>query len=465
MCGVTAARRLIASQVEASVVALSHRGPDAQGLVERGLVVLGHDRLAIIDLDHRSDQPFVRGDVALSYNGELWNFRELRADLVGLGHAFQTTGDTEVVAAALQEWGDEALPRMEGMFALAWTSCGEVLHLARDRFGEVPLHWWTDGSRAFAASEMKGFRAAGLSPSEGDMLPPGHLASVGPDGCVRCVRWYEPSCAPRLQSRGLAAARLALLMDRGARERVMSDVPVCVLLSGGIDSSAVCATLLRYAPSLVAYTAVLDERSPDLRAAREVAEHLGVELREVRVPTPTAQDLSAVVEAIEMPHKAQVEIAHACLHLARRIREDGIKVVFSGEGSDELWASYGFSYYGVARDGWHPYRKRLFLEQHRKNFARCNKAFLAYGVECRLPFLHTCLVEHALSLPEDAVRDGRSRPKAVLQDALAGVIPDALLSRRKLAFQDGMGLKDAAASAVSDPRRFYDAEFRKRYGG
>src|SRR5690606_20503727 len=105
-----------------------------------------------------------------------------------------------------------------------------------------------------------------------------------------------------------------------------------------------------------------------------------------------------VIQTIEQPFKAQIEIGWACLHLARQIAADGYRVTYSGEGSDELWASYGFAYHGIQQHGWYDYRRDLFLDQARKNFVRCNKIFMAASVECRLPFLSTPLVEYALSL-------------------------------------------------------------------
>lgn len=461
MCGVIAAfGKGARERVERAIPKLRHRGPDAEGVVVIGDVALGHTRLAILDLDRRSDQPFRVGDLVLSYNGELWNYREVRAALEALGDEFTTSGDTEVVARALARWGVDALHRFEGMFALAWTVDGAVLHLARDRFGEVPLHVFV-GREFTAASELKAL--VGLDPRGFDMVGPGERFEVSVAG-FRRVRWYAPRSARSTDERPAAAAHLYDLVGGGAVERTISDVPVCTLLSGGIDSAVVAHHLKRFLPGLVAYTAVYDERSADLRAARVSAEAIGVELREVKVPVPCANDLARVVEIIEQPNKAQVEIGWACLRLADAIRADGFKVTFSGEGSDELWASYGFAYHGVKEQGWFAYREGLFLEQHRKNFARCNKVFMSRSIECRLPFLSTPLVEYALSLSQEVVAEGKSRPKAVLQDAFTERLPEHVLRRPKTAFQDGMGLKEAIAGVIPDPRRFYAAEYERRFG-
>jgi asparagine synthase (glutamine-hydrolysing) len=181
----------------------------------------------------------------------------------------------------------------------------------------------------------------------------------------------------------------------------------------------------------------------------------------VPVPAPSADDLASVVRTIEMPSKAQVEIGWPCLVLAEAMRADGFKVTYSGEGSDELWASYGFCYHALQRRDWHQYRKALFGSQARKNFPRANNVFMRCSVECRLPFLHTPLVELALSLPEHVVREGRSRPKAVLQDAVADLLPTGVVRRPKLAFQDGLGLKTAIAQTIASPERFYHAEHHR----
>jgi len=192
---------------------------------------------------------------------------------------------------------------------------------------------------------------------------------------------------------------------------------------------------------------------------------LQIKLVEVPVPAPSAKDLQSVVRRVEMPSKVQVEIGWGCLCLARAMQEQGFKVTFSGDGSDELWASYGFSYHGIQQRGWYGYRQHAILDQHRKNFARCNKIFMSYGVESRFPFLNPGLVEFALSLPPELVRlDGH--PKGILARAMEGLLPEGLLKRNKMAFQDGLGIKEAMAGVApdGDPARFYREVFQQQYG-
>jgi len=449
-------------EVERGLDAIAHRGPDARGVARVGALTLGHVRLAIVDLDPRSDQPYRRARTRIAFNGEIWNHRAVRADLERAGRRFKTRGDTETLAAALNEWGGDALGRLNGMFAVAWSADGRSAMLARDKFWEIPLHYAANPPRF--ASERKALIAMGARATDVRDVPPGCVVELFADGRAVTSRYYDAPTRPVKIGLDEAAVELRGLLEDGARDRAMSDVPVCCLLSGGVDSTVIAWALKPHVPNLVGYVAVGDPRSRDLRCARMAAEALGMPLVEVKVPVPGAGDLRAVVRAIEMPHKAQVEIGWPCLHLARAMRSDGFKVTFSGEGSDELWASYGFAYHALAAGAdWHQYRKILFMTQARKNFPRCNKAFMTAGVECRLPFLHPSVVEFALSLPRAAVQRGK-RTKAVIQEAFRGLLPDEIVDRPKMAFQDGTGEKRAIAASIAGARAMYAAEYERLYG-
>lgn len=458
MCGVVGG---LGEPVERAVRALDHRGPDASHVVQRGRFWFGHTRLAIQDLSAASEQPFSYGDTLLVFNGELWNVAECRAELERAGLVFRTSGDTEVVAAMLDTRGADALRDMEGMFALAWTSDGgESMWLARDRFGEVPLHY--SPARGVFASELGAMRELGALGSA-EWFPPG--SALHYTTSLKLRKWYRfvPSAAVENAPRALRKA-----LDRGVSNRLIGDVPKCVLLSGGIDSAAVA--LLARDTVDVAYTAVMDRGSNDLRCAREVAERIGVRLIEVAVDAPTNTDLAKTVSIIEMPHKAQVEIAWPCLALARRIQADGFRVVLSGEGADELFASYGarsgsgLSYHLVEKHGWVGARREMFVGQHRKNFARCNKVFMRHGIECRLPFLDTGLAELVLGMDQGQVKDGHRSGKGVLSNGFPE-LPESVRLRLKLAFQDGLGIKDVIGQSVHDPERFYRSAFATEFPG
>ena len=450
MCGIAA--RVGKPMPKTVLDALAHRGPDACGYVESEGVSLAHTRLSIIDLDSRSDQPMTRSSVTAVFNGELWNYRELRSELSG--YQFTTEGDTEVIITALAEWGEAPLV-LDGMFAIAWTEGDGVLYAARDRFGEIPLHI----TYRAVASELKALADIGEPIGTAQMLPPGAVARIDNEGCN--VSQYHVQRAKTIRAElDEAAGVIRDHLDNSVRKRLMADVPICTLLSGGVDSSAIASQLPKGA---TAYVAKYDESSMDLRRAREVAEALSIDLIEVECTLPNRVDLAKIIRLIEMPYKAQVEIGWLCYQLAERIASDGFKVVYSGEGSDELWASYGFAYHGLKTQGWHHYRRALFLGQHQKNFPRANKIFMAKGIECRLPFLDPPLVDYALSLPQEAVQDGKQKPKAVLQRAYADILPESVTRRAKMAFQDGAGIKTAITETIESPTRFYRATYKSLF--
>lgn len=466
MCGIAACAGQ--RDLGPAVKALGHRGPDGDGITAAAGCTLGHTRLAIRDPRPRSAQPYADGPVTVAYNGELFNTAEVRKLIKAKdpGRSWRTSGDTETVAAALAALpAGEALAAFDGMFALAWADTRQpgVLHVARDRMGEIPLHLHRAG---VAVSELKALAPLGLRAGRDVIdVAPGQHWQVTAAAAMTCRTFAQVQAIPAASpGREDAARRLRAALARAVRRRLVADVPVCTLLSGGIDSAVITAELARHVTGLVAYTAVLDPASADLRAARVTAEALGVELREIPVPVPDADGLAGVVAAIEQPYKAQVEIGWACLRLAAAIAADGYKVTYTGEASDELWASYGFGYHAIAARGWHAARLALVQAQARRNFPRVNKAFMTAGVEARLPFCDPDVAALALSLPQHAVTDGRSRPKAVLQDAYAGTLPALITRRAKVAFQDGLGLKQAIARQLPDPRRFYRAEYARRYG-
>lgn len=449
MCGLVGSFNLPGFDVSAGIERLRHRGPDGAGVLDAGPARHGHVRLSLVDLTAASDQPFRYGDAVLTFNGEIWNFRELRADLQAAGRSFRTTGDTEVLAAALDEWGTDALPRLEGMFAFAWSRGGTHI-LARDRFGEIPLYVHRAGDGFAWASERKG-------------LGRGHPAAPLPAGSWldlttgRLARWYA------LPTRVTDNRPLGLMLDAGVRTRLNADAPLCVLISGGLDSSLVLALAKAAKPDVVAYTAVLDGGSPDLKAARRLCAELAVPLTEVPVARPDAAALERAALAIEISSKAQVEIAALCIPLAQAIGSDGFKACLSGEAADEIFGGYGnMCIKGARADdaGWRDIRIAAVDKMARGNFVRCNLAFMAAGVECRLPFIETALVETALAMSKADCPPGKKALKA----AARGVVPDWIISRQKETFQGGAGMDDAAAAAVADPAGFYRSVIGTAYG-
>jgi asparagine synthase (glutamine-hydrolysing) len=449
MCGIFGTYLDRTESIERGLERLHHRGPDGTGVAEAGPARHGHVRLALLDLTTASAQPFRYQGELLSFTGEIWNYRELRAELATLGHTFSTTGDTEVLAAALSQWGAKALPRLDGMFAFAWSD-GQTHFLARDRYGKVPLYVLRKGNAFIWMSERKAHPKGGLAAP----LRPGMRLDLATG---QVYQWYS---LPRIEAEG---ADVLSLLERGIAKRLVAHAPLCCLVSGGLDSSLVLALAKQRKPDVVAYTAFHDRGAADLKRARQVCKFLGVELREVYIPEPDEDAIRRAVATIEIASKAQVEIALLCLPLAQRIAADGFKACLSGEAADELFGGYGnMCIKAAATDdaGWRNIRLAKLAKMSLGNFVRCNKVFMAYGVECRLPFMERGLVESVLSMSERQCPPG----KKLLKDAARGLLPAEVVNRAKETFQGGSGIAEAAGRILANPTRYYNAEVRRVFG-
>ena len=349
--------------------ALVHRGPDDDGLVAEGPVALAARRLSIIDLPG-GHQPLASEDgrVWVVQNGEIYNYRELREELHRRGHAFSTRCDTEVLAHGYEEWGPALLERLRGMFALAvWDAREGRLLLARDRFGIKPLYYRIAGGELSFASELKALlRQPGFQPridldaleaflafnsipapltvfGEARKLPAGHLLEW--DGGERpTIRPYadeRPRAASEVRTDG-DAALAAELLDRlrdSVRAHLVADVPVGVLLSGGIDSAALTALAAMEAGQPVSTFSIgFEERSfNELEHARLVAERYGTDHHELVLRPDAAELLPEVVEAFDEPFADSSALP---TYLVSRLAAGKVKVALSGEGGDELFGGY-----------------------------------------------------------------------------------------------------------------------------
>lgn len=349
---------------------LTHRGPDESGSWTGDGVFLGARRLAVMDPAHGRQPMSSDGDaMCLVYNGELYNFAELRRELEGRGHRFATAGDTEVVLRAFEEWGTDALTRFEGMFALAlWDAAKRRLLLARDPIGEKPLYYHHADGRLLFASEPKAILAhpsvrpelssAGL----GNFLVfghsvapetiyrgirkllPGHRLLAG-DGEVGVERYWDVAATAARDGAGRSAAenaaRLRALLDDSVRRRVVADVPVGAFLSGGVDSSGVVALMAPRATGPVrTFSAGFAGGGvhSELPAARRVAHAFGCEHRELTIQ---ANDVPAALERLVRQHDEPfADPASVPLLLLSEFAREHVKVVLAGDGGDELFGGY-----------------------------------------------------------------------------------------------------------------------------
>jgi len=363
-------------RVVAMTTAIAHRGPDGEGHYADAQAALGHRRLAILDLSDAAAQPMHSSDgsLVLVFNGEIYNYVELRRELAALGHQFTSSGDTEVLLKAYQQWGPDCVKRFNGMWALAiWNRRNRTLFLSRDRLGVKPLFYSEHGGRLHFASEVGALRAVldlrdanqaklhdylayGYRTNDGDTffagireLPPGCNLEWRAGRALQSCYWSLPEEALPL-SRRQASERLHHLLTDAVKLRFRSDVPVALLQSGGIDSS-ILATLVNDAidsgnlarTEVTAYSAVFPGHAVDESAAIKLLLDTCPHIKGVML-TPdaghVADDFGAYCAAMQEPMGSASSYVH--WKLMQQVRAAGTKVVINGQGADEAWAGYGF---------------------------------------------------------------------------------------------------------------------------
>jgi asparagine synthase (glutamine-hydrolysing) len=492
---------------------LRARGPDGVGVVAHGRVAFGHRRLKIIDLSDASKQPMVDAELGLTvvFNGCIYNYKELRRELEGLGYRFFSSGDTEVVLKAHHAWGTDMVDRFTGMFAFAIheRDSGRVV-LCRDRFGIKPLYLALSGRRLRFASTLPALLAAGdvdtaidraaldnymtfhaVVPAPRTMLagvrklPPATIRVIEPDGRLKDrVYWelsYERSradiqtSAEEWRDRVLNALRLAV------KRRMVADVPVGVLLSGGVDSSMVVGLLAEAGQTgletfSIGFEAANNEKGDEFVYSDIIAEEFATDHHKIFVESDRLLDaLPGTIAAMSEP---MVSYDNVGFYLLSQEVAKHIKVVQSGQGADEVFGGYHwYPPLAASNDVVSDYARGFFdrsrerMREHlgeewlceddvsrdlvAEHFARpgalapvdkvlrldttimlvddpvkrLDNMTMAWGLEARVPFLDHELVELAARIPaEHKLRDGG---KGVLKDAARKVVPDSVIDRKK----------------------------------
>ncbi|XP_043719335.1 asparagine synthetase [glutamine-hydrolyzing] 2-like [Telopea speciosissima] len=448
---------------------LRHRGPDWSGLHCHEDCYLAHQRLAIVD-PASGDQPLYNEDktIIVTVNGEIYNHMDLRAKLKS--HEFRTGSDCEVIAHLYEEYGEDFVGMLDGMFSFVLLNTRDNSFIAaRDPIGITPLYmgWGLDGSIWFA-SEMK---ALSDDCERFISFLPGHIYS-SKSGALR--RWYNPpwnsECIPSTPYDPLV---LRQAFEKAVVKRLMTDVPFGVLLSGGLDSSLVAAVASRYlAESKVArqwgsklHTFCIGLKgSPDLKAAREVADYLGTHHHEFYFTVQEGIDaVEEVIYHIETYDVTTIRASTPMFLMSRKIKSLGVKMVLSGEGSDEIFGGYLYFHKAPNKEVFHQETCRKIKALHLYDCLRANKSTSAWGVEARVPFLDKDFINVAMDIDPQwkMVRPDIGRiEKWVLRNAFDDdqnpYLPKHILYRQKEQFSDGVGyswidgLKDHANRHISD---------------
>ncbi len=518
MCGICGELRLdgqvaSASRIEAMCDVMAPRGPDGAGVVLRGSIGFGHRRLRIIDLSDAADQPFVDTALGLTiaFNGCIYNYPQLRAELIERGHTFASTGDTEVILKAWAEWGPDCVERLLGMFAFALheRDSGRT-HFVRDRFGIKPLYFAeVDGGLRFASSLPALLASGGVDTSIDRValhhymtwhavvppprtilagvrkLPPATIRTIEADGSSRDQTYWTPDFTRTAEeaARSFDDWRDAVLesLRTAVRRRMVADVPVGVLLSGGVDSSLIVGLLAEegqtgLATYSIGFEAAHGELGDEFKYSDLIADHYNTNHHKIMIPSDEMREnLPAAIRAMSEPMVSYDNIGFFLL--SREVAKT-IKVVQSGQGADEVFGGYHwYPPLAHSNDAVSDYAAAFFDRTHDRlgeqlspayhadrdesiayvteHFARpgaddaVDKALrldtnvmlvddpvkrvdnmtMAWGLEARVPFLDHELVELAGRIPSDhKLAHGG---KGVLKEAARLVVPPEVIDRPK----------------------------------
>jgi asparagine synthase (glutamine-hydrolysing) len=518
MCGICGELRFDGSSPDLSIIKrmsekIARRGPDHEAMISDGPLAFGHRRLSIIDLSSSADQPMVDKElnISLVFNGTIYNYKELRAELQEMGYAFFSEGDTEVIIKAYHAWGEKCVTRFYGMFAFAlWDMRNATLFMARDRFGIKPLYYSLDGARLRFASNIQALLAAGGIDTSIDAVALHHHFTLhavvpAPRTILNGVKKLPPATSMTLNAKEkitqhtywkLDATRPAqtlteqewikatrIVLGRAVeRHRLASDVPVGVLLSGGLDSSLIVGLLADHVENLLTFSVGFEdigdgaEKGDEFEYSDQVAEHFNT--RHHKFLIPNSEVLSRLPEAVSNMAEPMVsQDAVAFYLLSERVSEE-VKVVLSGQGADEVFG--GYFWYPVmdqsCGSNLEKFSSNYFDRDHAEFLEMINPLYhltdvtsvlvenelskpeadtfldqvlrfdattlvvddpvkrvdnmtMAWGLEARVPFLDHELVELAAKMPPELkLKDGGKFP---LKAIARGLIPDSVIDRPK----------------------------------
>nr|VDD65070.1 unnamed protein product [Brassica oleracea] len=448
---------------------LRHRGPDWSGIYQHEDNYLAHERLAIVDPDS-GDQPLFNEDktIVVTVNGEIYNHEELRKDLKN--HKFRTGSDCDVISHLYEEHGENFVDMLDGVFSFVLLDTKHnSFMVARDAIGVTSLYigWGLDGS-VWISSEMKGLHE---DCEHFEVFPPGHLYS---SKSGRFKQWYNPpwynESVPSTPYEPLAVRRA---FEDAVTKRLMSDVPFGVLLSGGLDSSLVVSITARHLAGTKAAKrwgsqlhsfCVGLEGSPDVKAGKEVADYLGTVHHEFHFTVQDGIDaIEDVIYHVETYDVTTIRASTPMFLMSRKIKSLGVKMVLSGEGSDEIFGGYLYFHKAPNKQEFHQETCRKIKALHKYDCLRANKATSAFGLEVRIPFLDKEFINTVMSLdPESKMikpEEGRIEKwvlRRAFDDEERPYLPKHILYRQKEQFSDGVGyswidgLKAHAAENVND---------------
>ena len=459
---------------------LRHRGPDWSGIWNNDNTILCHERLAIVDVDTGAQPLISQNDKQiLAVNGEIYNHKQLAANL-DEPYPFKTRSDCEVILPLFQQKGIDFIDELEGMFAfILYDEEQDAYLIARVHIGIIPLYTgYDEHGNFYVSSEMKALAGVCKTISE---FPPGHYLWSKEGKITKYYKrdWMEYD---NVKDNTSNLEELRVAFEKAVKAHMMSDVPYAVLLSGGLDSSLVSAVAAQYVakrvededktdawwPRLHSFAVGL-EGAPDLKAAKKVADMIGTVHHEIHFTIQEGLDaIRDVIYHLETYDTTTIRAATPMYLMTRKIKAMGIKMVLSGEGSDEIFGGYLYFHKAPNAKEFHEETVRKLDRLHMFDCARANKATSAWGVEARVPFLDKNFIDVAMRLnPQDKMCLDGKMEKWILRKAFDNgeTLPAEVLWRQKEQFGDGVGyswidsIRDFVENEVTD-QQLATAEFR-----
>lgn len=475
MCGIvcTFDIKTNTAQLRPQVLKMSkkirHRGPDWSGVFSCDKAILAHERLSIVDPEAGKQPLYSKdGKLVLAVNGEIYNHQEIRKSFEGK-YEFLTKSDCEVILALYREKGSAFLEDLNGIFAFALYDVEkDVFLIGRDHMGIIPLYQgWDEAGNYYVASELKSLE--GYCYRIEEFLPGQYYFSTE----SAPVKWYKREWEEfdAVKDNTSSVDELRNALEAAVARQLMTDVPYGVLLSGGLDSSIISAIAKKYAakriesgntedawwPQLHSFAVGL-VGSPDLIAARKVADHIGTVHHEIHFTVQEGLDaIRDVIYHIETYDVTTVRASTPMYLLARVIKSMGVKMVLSGEGADEIFGGYLYFHKAPNAEEFHKETVRKLSKLHMYDCLRANKSLASWGVEGRVPFLDKEFMDVAMRLnPKDKMAGNGKMEKWILRKAFEHLLPESVAWRQKEQFSDGVGynwidtLKEITSQFVTD---------------
>lgn len=448
---------------------IRHRGPDWSGIFSNEKAILAHERLSIVDPESGKQPLFSKdGKLVLAVNGEIYNHQEIRKQFEGK-YEFLTKSDCEVILALYREKGADFLEDLNGIFAFALYDIeNDIFLIGRDHIGIIPLYQgWDKEGTYYVASELKALEGYC---SEIEEFLPGQFY-YSPDG--KPTQWYlrEWMSYETVKNNTSDIDELRVALEAAVERQLMTDVPYGVLLSGGLDSSIISAIAKKYASKRIESGNVQDAwwpqlhsfavglvGSPDLAAARKVADHIGTIHHEINFTVQEGLDaVRDVIYHVETYDVTTIRASTPMYLLARVIKSMGVKMVLSGEGADEIFGGYLYFHKAPNAEEFHKETVRKLDKLHLCDCLRANKSLASWGVEGRVPFLDKEFMDVAMRLnPKDKLAGNGKMEKWILRKAFEDYLPESVTWRQKEQFSDGVGynwidtLREMTSQLVTD---------------